>query len=170
MGILSGNPKDEPLHYGEVSAVWAASLAAKAMAAAYSTLLNHAGDKDLKNLIEEAISLGQAEIEGLDEILRENGIAIPPAPPERPKASLDEIPAGARFQDPEIASALSKDIGMGLVAHSQAMAQCIREDVAALFGQFHAAKAKIGLSNLKLLKEKGWLVVPPLHTTNQGNE
>jgi hypothetical protein len=30
MGILSGNPKDEPLHYGEVFGLWSAILVAKA--------------------------------------------------------------------------------------------------------------------------------------------
>lgn len=29
MGILSGNPKDEPLHYGEVFSIWEASMMAK---------------------------------------------------------------------------------------------------------------------------------------------
>lgn len=163
MGILSGNPKDEPLHYGEVSAVWVASLSAKSLAAGYSTLLNHAGDEDLKKLIEEAIAIGQAEAAALDQVLKENGVGLPPAPPERPKANIEDIPAGARFQDPEIAASISRDIGMGLTSASMAMSQCIREDIAMLFGQFHAAKVKLGGEFLKLHKEKGWLVVPPLH-------
>lgn len=167
MGILSGNPKDEPMHYGEVSAVWAGSLAAKGAIAFYSTMLNHAGDEDLKKVIQEGLSLAQAEMMGLDEILRENGVAIPPAPPERPHADLESIPPGARIQDPEIATMIGKDIGMGLTAHSQAMAQCIREDIAAMFAEFHTAKVKLGHTNLLLLKEKGWLVVPPLHMKNK---
>lgn len=163
MGILNGNPKDEPLHYGEVSVLWAASLTAKSMVAAYSTLMNHAGDEDLKKLIQEAIMLEQAEMLGLDEMLKEHGVAIPPAPPERPKANIEDIPAGARFTDPEISASISREAGLGLTALSQAMSQCIREDIAAMFAQFHAAKVKFGHSALKLSKEKGWLVVPPLH-------
>jgi len=62
---------------------------------------------------------------------------------------------------------IGKDIGMGLTAHSQAMAQCIREDIAAMFAEFHTAKVKLGHTNLLLLKEKGWLVVPPLHMKNK---
>ncbi|MCI2253677.1 DUF3231 family protein [Domibacillus sp. PGB-M46] len=166
MGILSGNPKDEPLHYGEVAAIWSGSLAAKSAAAFYSTMLNHAGDGDLKRVIEEGLTLARAEMAGLDEILRENGVAIPPEPPERPHADLESIPPGARIQDPEIASMIGKDIGMGLTSHSQAMAQCIREDIAMMFGEFHTAKAKLGQTNLRLLKEKGWLVVPPLHMSH----
>lgn len=163
VGILSGNPKDEPMHYGEVSAVWAAALSAKSLASCYSTLLNHAGDEDLKKLIEEAITLGQAEATALDQVLKENGVGLPPAPPERPKANINDIPVGARFQDPEIAAFISRDIGIGLTSVSMAMAQCIREDIAAMFWKWHAAQVKLGGEFLKLNKEKGWIVVPPLH-------
>ena len=49
MGILSGNPKDEPMHYGEIFSVWETSMLAKGMVSCYEAYLNHAGDKDLKN-------------------------------------------------------------------------------------------------------------------------
>lgn len=48
MGILSGNPKNEPMHYGEIFSVWTASTLAKGMVSCYEAYLNHAGDKDLK--------------------------------------------------------------------------------------------------------------------------
>lgn len=48
MGILSGNPKNEPMHYGEIFSVWSASMLAKGMVSCYEAYLNHAGDKDLK--------------------------------------------------------------------------------------------------------------------------
>lgn len=35
--------------------------------------------------------------------------------------------------------------------------------IALLFGQFHTAKAILGAKFLKLNKEKGWLIPPPLH-------
>lgn len=37
MGILSGNPKKEPLHYGEVFGTWSYLLAAKGLIAGYQT-------------------------------------------------------------------------------------------------------------------------------------
>lgn len=51
MGILSGNPKDEPIHYGEVFSIWTYLFTTKACVAAYQTMLNHAGDKELRNLL-----------------------------------------------------------------------------------------------------------------------
>lgn len=59
MGILSGNPVNEPMHYGEVFGIWAFITAAKSMVAGYQTQLNHSGDEDLRKLIEESIQQSQ---------------------------------------------------------------------------------------------------------------
>lgn len=163
MGILSGNPKDEPMHYGEVYGTWAALLACKGLVASHQTMLNHAGDEDLKKLLAEAIDLDKQEIKQLEEILKENGVGLPPTPPERPNACLEDIPVGARYNDPEIAASLSTEIAAGLVACSKMIGQCIREDLAMMYGQFHAQKAALGAKVLRLNKEKGWIVPPPLH-------
>ena len=52
VGILSGNPKEEPLHYGEVFDIWSFSTKAKGCISVYSAYQYHAGDKDLKKLLE----------------------------------------------------------------------------------------------------------------------
>lgn len=39
----------------------------------------------------------------------------------------------------------------------------IREDIAMMFGRFHMQKATFGAKLLRMNKEKGWLVPPPLH-------
>lgn len=163
MGILSGNPTDEPMHYGEVFSTWSYLLAAKGAIAGYQTQLNHAGDEDLKKLLEEAIQGGQHEVKQIETLLKANGIGLPPTPPERPDACEDDIPVGARFLDPEIAAMLSANTAAGLVACSTIMGQSIREDIAMMFGQFHVQKAAFGAKVLRLNKEKGWLVPPPLH-------
>jgi hypothetical protein len=164
MGILSGNPKEEPMHYGEVFTVWSHLLAAKSMVAGYQTFYNHAGDEDLKKLIQDIIDNGiRPEIKELETVLKDNGVALPPAPPERPDACVDHIPPGARVTDPEIAAALAADNAAGLVGCSAAMGKSIREDLAGMFGQFHMQKAQFGLRILRMNKEKGWLIPPPLH-------
>lgn len=164
MGILSGDQQKEPMHYGEVFSVWSFALAAQGKLAGYQTYLNHAGDQDLRNFLQDTIrNVIQPEIEQTTQLLKENGVSLPPAPPERAKANLEDIPPGARFNDPEIAAALSMDYALGLVACSQAMGQCIREDIAAMFGAFHMRKAQYAGQLLKMNKEKGWLVLPPLH-------
>ena len=163
MGILSGNPVDEPMHYGEVSSTWAFLLAAKGLVAGYQTHLNHAGDDDLKKLLAEAIEGCQQEIKQIEALLKANGVGLPPTPAERPEACLEDIPVGARFADQEIATMLAANIAAGLVMCSGIMGQCIREDIAMMFGQFHVQKAALGAKVLKMNKEKGWLIPPPLH-------
>lgn len=163
MGILSGNPKEEPMHYGEVFGAWSYLSTAKGSYAAYQTYINHTGDKDLRKFLENYIQDMKQEIDKVSTLLKENGVALPPSPPDRAMASLEDIPAGARFNDPEIAAAVSLDIAAGLVACSQIMGQSIREDIGVMFGQFHLAKAQHGVRLLRINKEKGWLVPPPLH-------
>lgn len=163
MGILSGNPTDEPMHYGEVFSTWSFLLITKGTNASYQTHLNHAGDEDLQKLLEEAIQCGTQEIKQIETLLKANGIGLPPTPPERPKACLDDIPPGARFADPEIAAMLSATIAAGLIACSTIIGQSIREDIAMMFGQIHNQKMSLGAKALRLNKEKGWLIPPPLH-------
>jgi hypothetical protein len=169
MGILSGNPKEEPLHYGEVFDLWASALAGNAMIAGYQTMMNHAGDDDLKKLLVEAIELGQEQKKQIEEYLKENGLGLPPAAPEPPEACLEDIPVGARIPDPAIAATLAADIAAGLVACSAVIGKSIREDVAMMYGQFHLQKATLGGKVLRLNKEKGWLIPPPLHLNKHGD-
>jgi hypothetical protein len=163
MGILSGNPKEEPLHYGEVYNIWASQLVGNSMIAGYQTMLNHVGDEDLQKLLGEAIEIGQQQKKQTEGLLKENGIGLPPAAPEPPDACLEDIPVGARIPDPAIAAALSADVAIGLVACSQIIGQSIREDIAMMYGQFHLQKAALGAKVLRLNKEKGWIIPPPLH-------
>lgn len=164
MGILSGNPQDEPMHYGEVFGVWSALAVAKAQLTAYEVYYNHAGDEDLKSFIQNMIqNVVKPGIEETEALLKQNEVGLPPSPPERPEASREEIPPGARVMDPEIAAALTRDIAQGLIADSTVIGQSIREDIGLLFEQFHTKKAQMGGKLLRMNKEKGWLIPPPLH-------
>lgn len=53
MGILSGNPQNEPMHYGEVFGIWSYLSTTKGLLVGYQTFINHTGDKDLKNFLED---------------------------------------------------------------------------------------------------------------------
>ncbi|OEF97655.1 DUF3231 family protein [Desulfuribacillus alkaliarsenatis] len=166
MGILAGNSKEEPLHYGEIFAIWGYLHAANSALVAYQTFLNHADDEQLRNFISDKIqNCIRPEIDQLERILKVNGIGLPLAAPERPFASNAQIPTGARFTDPEIAGGLAADITAGLVLCSTIIGQSIREDIAAMFTQYHALKLQYGSRLLRMKKEKGWLVPPPLHTS-----
>ncbi|MFD0618771.1 DUF3231 family protein [Paenibacillus sp. GCM10027629] len=170
MGILSGNPKDEPMHYGEIFSVWSASIVARGAVSCYQAYLNHSGDKDLKKILEALIDQAKLEIKECDTLLTDNGIPTAPIMPDRPSANLEDIPVGARFSDPEIAAKIAADTSIGLVACSQAMGQTIREDIGALFAKYHITKTALGLRILQMTKEKGWLIPPPLQVKRPEEE
>ncbi len=163
MGILSGTPQKQPMHYGEVFGAWSYLMGTKGKIAAYQTFVNHTGDNDLRHFLEDMIDAAQREERQIEELLKENGVALPPTPPERPKADLESIPAGARFNDAEIAASVARDITTDMVACSTMMGESTREDIGMMFGQMHTTKAQFGTRLLRMQKEKGWLVPPPLH-------
>lgn len=170
MGILSGNPKNEPMHYGEIFSVWQCSTMAKGTVSCYQAYMSHAGDKNLKKILEDLLDQAKLEIKECDTLLTENGIAPAPTLPERPHVELEDIPAGARFTDPEIAAKVAADTSMGLVAASQTIGQSIREDIGALFAKYHVTKMALGVRILQMNKEKGWLIPPPLQVKRPDSE
>lgn len=162
MGILSGNPKNEPLHYGEIYGIWQFSTAAKLSVPSGQLYLNHVGDKDLKQFIEDLVEQAKLEISECDELLINNGVATSPAMAEKPKVNLEDIPPGARFVDPEIASMVAAANAAGIVACSEILSTCIREDVGMLFEKYHAKKVSLSFKLLRMSKDKGWIIPPPL--------
>ncbi|WP_018922609.1 DUF3231 family protein [Salsuginibacillus kocurii] len=167
MGILGGVQVKQPLHYGEVFDLWTFLAGLKGKIAANQTMMNHCGDADLHQFLSGLIDQDRKEEKDIEEILKANGVVIPPAPPERAEARVEDIPAGARITDPEISAALSRDIGMALVSCSRAMATSLREDIAMMFGQIHINKAQKGAELLRMNKEKGWVVTPPMQAQEQ---
>ncbi|WP_232700266.1 DUF3231 family protein [Brevibacillus daliensis] len=170
MGILSGNPQDEPMHYGEVFGLYTQLSVTKAALDGYQVYYNHTGDKDLKEFIKDVINTSiKPEIKEIEELLLKNDIAVPPTPAERPSVDIEQIPVGARFQDAQVAYAIARDIAGGITSMSALIGQCIREDIALMLVQQNAKSIKDGAALLQIIKEKGWLVPPPLHmeTKNQ---
>lgn len=164
MGILSGNPKEEPLHAGEVFNLWSHLFEIKGLLVTLQVLNSHTGDHDLKAFLDNfSESCMKEEEEKVETILKENGIRLPPAPPDRPMVNLEDIPAGARFNDTEIAVLLGQMLMAGKLFCSYVMSIAIREDIREMYDQFHSKRVEYHGKLLKMNKEKGWLVPPPLN-------
>ncbi|WP_409298363.1 DUF3231 family protein [Peribacillus sp. SCS-26] len=163
MGILNGNPKDEPLHSGEVFYLWTNLFETKAFLVTLQVLINHSGDHDLKlflgDLKDNCLKPGADQVEN---ILKETGIRLPPAPPDRPNVEVQDIPAGARFYDPEIAAMVLKEVNAGMLTASMIMGLSIRKDITELFDTTHSQLAEYAGKLLDVTKDKGWIVPPPL--------
>ncbi|PLT27635.1 DUF3231 family protein [Peribacillus deserti] len=163
MGILNGNPKEEPLHSGEVFYLWTHLFETKAFLVTLQVLINHTGDHDLKlflgDLKDNCIKQGAEQVET---IIKESGIRMPPAPPDRPNVEQQDIPAGARFYDPEIAAMVLKEVNAGMLLASTIMGISIRKDITELFSTTHTQLADYAAKLLDVNKDKGWIVPPPL--------
>ncbi|MBB6453544.1 hypothetical protein HNQ94_001993 [Salirhabdus euzebyi] len=163
MGILSGKPEEEPLHSGEIFNLWNHLFATKSYLVTLQIFINHTGDKDLKALLEDLMeNCIKQEEQQTEAILTANGIRLPPAPPARPNVEVKDIPAGARFNDPEIALLVQKEIATEKMQFSYIMGISIREDIAEMYGEFHQQRTEYEEKLLKITKDKGWLVPPPL--------
>src|SRR5699024_3891416 len=104
-------------------------------------MINHTGDYDLKtvleDLVENCFTQEEEQVEGL---LKETGIRLPPAPPDRPNVEVQDIPAGARFNDPEIAWLVQNELMSGRVMSSYITGISIRTDLREMFDEFSSQK------------------------------
>ena len=119
--------------------------------------------RNLIELLKDAVEMMKDENKAVEKVLKENGVTPPPTLPDRAVAKAEDIPVGARFMDPEISGAVSINVGQGLVSCSQVIGQCLREDIAMMFSKFHADRLLFGMRLLRLNKEKGWIIPPPMH-------
>ncbi|WP_163970870.1 DUF3231 family protein [Oceanobacillus halotolerans] len=164
MGILDGKQQEEPFHSGEVFHLWSYLHGTKASLVTLQVLTNHTGDYDLKTFLEDVYeSCFTQEEQQVEALLKETGIRLPPAPPDRPNVEVQDIPAGARFQDPEIALLTQKELSNGRMICSYIMGIALREDIATMFDEFHTQKAEYEAKLLQISKEKGWIVSPPIN-------
>ncbi|WP_261375925.1 DUF3231 family protein [Brevibacillus brevis] len=156
----------EQMHSGEVFGVWKYLSVTKSLLPTYQKLLNHTDEKDLRKFVEDLIGTMKQEIEQADQLLKVNGIGLPPSSPESSTTNSESIPINARFSTSEIASGLSINIATDLSTCSLIMGQSSREDIFEMFNKFHMEKAQYGERLLRMNKEKGWIAPPPpLHVT-----
>lgn len=162
MAILNNKTAEEPFHSGEVYHLWAYLYNCKNVLVTMQVFINHSGDYDLKAYVEDLVeSCLTQEGQQVEAILKEAGIRLPPAPPDRPTVEVEDIPAGARFHDPEIAILVQNELMTGRMQCSYVTGIAIREDIRSMFGEFHSQKEEYEQKIINLSKEKGWLVIPP---------
>lgn len=166
--FFSEGPKIETLNYGEVNAIWSYLAYAKGALVELQTYMNHTEDKELKKFLHDVVDNSITVIcRQFENILKENGIVLPPSPAEKPKVITKSIPDGARITDLEIAAAISRNIAFNLVTISQTIPICTSEDIALTFSNMLVAETQYGAKIFRISKKKGWLIYPPLHHSDR---
>lgn len=157
------NNQEEPLHSGEIFHLWTFLYEGKANVVTLQVLINHSGDQELKTFLEDLLeNCFEEEVLQVEGILKELGIRLPPAPPDRPHVELQDIPAGARFNDSEIAGLIKKELIYGRTLCSYIIGCSAQEYVRNLFEEYHSERADFEKKLLTLSKQKGWMTSPPI--------
>ncbi|RLL43738.1 DUF3231 family protein [Oceanobacillus piezotolerans] len=165
MGNLNQKQQqEEPFHSGEVYHLWSYLFQIKGILVTMQVLINHTGDHDLRTLLEDLMeSCFTQEEQQVEAILKEAGIRLPPAPPDRPNVNVEDIPAGARFNDPEIFVLVQKELMTGRVLCSYINGLSIHGDIRSLFSEFQSQREEYEQKLLDIAKQKGWIVSPPIN-------
>jgi hypothetical protein len=158
------NPATDPLHYGEVMALWTFLAAVEEARAICLTMLNHTEDPDLKRLIERSIKdIKEPTGQQVRELLANEGVPMPQSPQNKAKADPTDVPPGARLLDEEISQIVLGKLEALLMIVSGGLVQSLREDIGALFFKFQVQFLGEGYALRSLMKQRGWLKVPPYH-------
>src|SRR5690625_4484678 len=111
MGEQSGKAQNEPLHAGEIFHLWSYLHSIDEYLVTLQMLNHHSGNEDLKAFLDYVTEYSFThEEQQIESLLKETGIRLPPAPPDRPNVELQNIPSGARFKYLEIASQIQREL------------------------------------------------------------
>jgi hypothetical protein len=164
-GFKGVHKADQPLHYGEVMAVWTLMAAAQEGRTLCLTILNHTVDTDLTPLIKRTISdVQEPMIKQLSEVLKDAGIPLPPIIEDPPRSSAEDVPAGAKLREEQIAQILMGKIEAFLFMIQSGLSQALRTDIGTMFVKFQAMVLAEGAQARTVMQDRGWLKVPPLHS------
>lgn len=156
--------KEEALHAGEIYHLWSYLKQAKFNNVFLQILINHTENETFKNFIEEIFeNVFESEEQQVEIILKELGIRLPQAPPDRPHVAVEDIPAGARFNDPEIAHLLENELSNGKLLCSLLISTCTKDYLEDLFHQAISLRVEYKNKLHQLTKKNGWFISPPVH-------
>ncbi|HLR09319.1 MAG TPA: DUF3231 family protein [Bacillota bacterium] len=156
--------QQEPFHSGEIYHLWMYLYYTKAYIVTLQVLGSHTGDHDLKTFLNDLQeSVYKEEEQQVEAILKQTGIRLPPAPPDRPNVELQDIPAGGRFNELEITIIVQKEFIYRKETCSYMMGITFQEDIQALFSDFHTTQADYETKLKHIAKQKGWLTPPPIN-------
>lgn len=161
---MGTNDDKQPFHSGEIYYLWSYLHETKENIVTVQVLKNHTEDENLQVLLNDMLeNIFTEEEQQVESMLKEAGIRLPPAPPDRPNVNLQDIPAGARFSDSEIARLIQKELLAGKLKNSYINGMSNQEMIKSLFEEFHAERTEYELKLAKTIKEKGWYVSPPVN-------
>ncbi|TCP57591.1 uncharacterized protein DUF3231 [Tumebacillus sp. BK434] len=160
--LIDDDPKP-PLHVLEVGNCWAYLAYLGDALSVSQQALNMTSDEDLSSAIHEELELVEIQKSKLQAFMIDEGIPLPPMLEQVPKCRQEDIPPGVKQTDYEIANALSLKIAFSIIACAKAISEAVRVDFGIMFTQFLGQKIVYGTTLRAVMKQRGWLKVPPAY-------
>jgi len=160
--IFDDAPK-EPLHVGEVMSCWLYLGGLEEAQIYVQAGLNTTVDEQLRHALMEDRKIGESQKQRLMDFMLKEGVSLPPASEPKPDSDPNGIPLGVKLTDDELANGLSLKIAGLILSAASASSQAIRNDVGIMFAQFQAEKMVLGANVKAMLRERGWIKIPPYY-------
>jgi len=151
-----------PAHIGEAMSLWTYFVALKECRAMCLLMANHTADPELREFIEHFIThIEEPQLKDLRELMRDAGVDFPNVTADKAKADPNQLLAGARMTEEEVANMLVlKAQGMLIIAHT-ALLQALRPDYGVLWYRVHNEVLVEATKLKQMMQKRGWLRVPP---------
>ena len=165
----SAQQPSTPPHVGEAFNLWTYYVSVQESRVLAVMMLNHTNDNELKEMIEQFVAdLLAPQIKQLSDLLRNEGIDMPPGTGDKPKANEQHIPPGAKMTDMEIANMLIVKVNGLLMFCFMGLFSALRDDLAATFFKFQGDVLTHAYMLKKLMQKRGWLITPPFFYASHG--
>jgi hypothetical protein len=157
--FLDGEKK--PLNIIEVANLWLYLAICNNTLRNEELAYNVAEDSELKKKLQDARDIHKAIAEEINKLLKDEGVSLPDDTPEKPLVGRQNIPAGAKLNDEEIANLMSFNLLLGINYASRSLTEAIRPDVGFIFFKVIIRKNALGITLKDLMQKRGWLRNPP---------
>jgi len=165
-GIFStytDNEPKSPLHVGEVMNIWTYHTMLAELNRFVEIGLNTTTDDELIEALKNSYTDCHKQVEDIENLLRDEGITLPPTTERKPHSDPNDVPQGAKMSDEEIANGVSVKQVSAITLCATGLAQSIRMDIANMWLRFFLNRAKYGAYFVPLARKRGWLKVPPYY-------
>lgn len=152
-----------PMHVGEVMICWTYLTALKEMLRYEEAGLNTTTDDEVTEMLNDALKLCKSQADRLENFLIKEGVSLPNTSAPKPKSSPMDVPAGVKITDDELANGVSIKIATAVVECAVGQSQSIRKDVGMMWVEFQSEMLIFSTTLKALMKQRGWLKVPPLY-------
>ncbi|WP_078548899.1 DUF3231 family protein [Litchfieldia alkalitelluris] len=157
------NEPKSPLHVGEVTSCWMYVALMDEASIFMQAGLNMTNDDVLRKVLIESLKQCDKQSQKLRNFMKNEGVHLPSVSEPRPDSDPNDVPLGAKLTDNEIANGVSIKTATAIIHCATSASQSIRNDVGTMWIEFMSDKLVFGVSLKTLMRERGWIKVPPYY-------